>query len=155
MPYVGQKVLEEGSYIWHNCLKWFLDPERRYPVELNLDAMFQNIVFEVNGDKLTLFDVIANLENGETFSWLIYATFNSPLGDSMLEMEILPNSDIEGVISVKINKQISEQKPLKSGDNFKILVTFSKNKSWEEFLKKERPIVSFGLKGKGRRTGTS
>lgn len=117
--------------------------------------MFQNIVFEVKGEKLTLPIIIATLSENETFSWLIYATFNSPLGDSMLEMQILPNPDIEGFISVKINKKITEKTPLKSGSDFKVLFTFTKNEAWEQFLKKERPIVSFGMKGRGRRTGTS
>ena len=153
--FVGSKVKEEGAYIWYNALKWFLDPERRYPIELNLTAMFQFLTYEVNGEKLTLPQIMQTLEDGEKFSWVIYGEFRHPIGDQMLEMEVIPNPDIAGFLTVKINKQISEQKPLKSGSDFKLLFTFTKNQHWEQFLKKDKPLASFGMKGKGRRMGIS
>jgi hypothetical protein len=155
MPYVGQKVKEEGAFIWHNALRFYLDPERRFPIEFNLNSMFNFLAYEINGEKLTLPQIIQTLEEGEKFSWVIYGEFRHPIGDQMLSMEILPNPDIAGFISVKINKKITEKTPLKSGSNFKVLFSFTKNQYWEQFLKKDRPIVSFGMKGRGRRSGTS
>jgi hypothetical protein len=152
--FVGSKVKEEGAYIWYNALKWYLDPERRYPIELNLNAMFQFLNYEVNGDKLTLPQIIQTLKEGEKFSWVIYGEFKHPIGDMMLEMEVIPHDDIANFIDVKLPK-ITEKKPLKTPSNFKILFTFTKNEAWTQFLRKERPLVSFGMKGKGRRSGFS
>lgn len=155
--YVGEKVLEEGAYTTYNALKYFFDKERKYPyrIPLGFNEMLESLTFEIHGEKLTLPQIIANLETGETFSWIIYASFNHPLNESMLELEILPSPDMAGFLTVKINPQISEQKPLKTPSNFKLLVTFTKNSAWEEFLKRGKNNVAFGIRGKGRRTGTS
>jgi hypothetical protein len=155
MPYIGEKVLTEGSFLYHNALSFYMDKERHYPIDFNFLAMWQNLMFEIDGKTITLAECIAHLSENEKFAWIIYASFNHPLGDKMFELEILPNPDIAGFLTVKINKKITEKNPLETPSNFKILVIFTKNDAFKQFLNKGKANVAFGFQGKGQRSGTS
>ena len=147
MSFTGQKVLEEGSFLFYNCLKFYLDKELKYPVRLSLNDMLPNVQFE----HANLLSMIANLEEGETFSWLIYGSYQriDGLNDTITEMEIIPSKDMAGFIQTKVSKL-----PLKVGSKFKILFTFTMNDAFEEFLKKPKANVAFGIVGRAQRKMT-
>ena len=144
--YVGSQVLEAGSYTWHNCLKFYLDKEMRYPVELTLDAMLQNATFEVSGESMSLKEALENLESGETFSWLVYGEYKHPFGDTILDLEILVPDAMKDLLTCKIKMP----HPLKSGSKLKLLFTLTKSEAMPKL-----PYVQFGCKGRGRRSGES
>jgi hypothetical protein len=149
MPYVGQKVLEEGSFLFHNCLKFYLDKNLRYPVRLSLNDMLPNIQFEVEGKTLTLFDVIGTLEKDQSFKWLIYGQYQriDNLNDEITEMEIIPSDDMKGFITTKVSRL-----PLKNGSRFKVLFTLTRNDAFEKFMEFSKPQnVAFGIKGRAQR----
>jgi hypothetical protein len=110
--HVCSKVLEEGAYVWFNALNFFMDKELKYPIELSLNAMLENLTYEVDGENIVLREIVENLAVGELFSWIIHGS-------------------------------------LKSGSKFKVLFTLKKPKVFKP------PYASFGIKGKGRRNGTS
>jgi hypothetical protein len=139
--HVGSKVLEEGAYVWFNALNFFMDKELKYPIELSLNAMLENLTYEVDGENIVLREIVENLAVGELFSWIIHGSFIHPLGDSLTKLEILTPE----FLTCKIKMPFS----LKSGSKFKVLFTLKKPKVFKP------PYASFGIKGKGRRNGTS
>ena len=180
MPYVGQKVTDEGSFIAFNALRFYQDPEHHFPYRIPLTflEMFQSVNYEIPADfqgvgsyeshgvgvgldatdeiepeKLTLPECLIHLEENEDFQWIIYAEFNHPDGDKLLDFKLIIPDDLAGFLTCKINREISEKHPLKSGESFKILFTFTRNDAWETFLKKKKAQVNFGFEGRGRRTG--
>lgn len=147
IAYYGAVTLQEGSYIWFQALRVYLDKEKRYPVELSLDAMFQNVAYEVEGEQVTLAESLENLEVGEEISWLVYGFYQRPdaLGDVLLNLEILVPNSYKDFLSCKIKPT-----KLKNGSNFKVLFSLKKPAVFPK-----PPYVTFGIKGKGRRSGTS
>jgi hypothetical protein len=139
--YIGKQVLEEGSYVWHNALKFFMDKELKFPIEMSLNAMLENLTYEVDGENIQLKEIVENLEVGKRFSWVLYGSFIHPLNDVLTELEILTPDFL--------TCKLKMSHPLKSGGKFKVLFTLTKT----EALKP--PYVAFGIKGRGKRTGTS
>ena len=150
MSYVGQKVKEEGSYLFHNCLKFYLDKELRYPVRLSLNDMLPNVRYEMEGiGKMGLLGALANLDDGETFNWVIYGQYVNPNNDVIIKLEVAPSKDMENFITVKVSRL-----PLKSGDKFKVLFTFTNNSYVDKFFNNPKANAAFSIMGKGQRKGT-
>jgi hypothetical protein len=151
LSYTGSKVLEEGSFLFHNCLRFYLDKNLRYPVRLSLNDMFTNVQYHVEGKgNISLLGALSLLEDKETFNWVIYGQYVNTLGDVITKIEVVPSEDMKGFVNCKVSKQ-----KLKSGDKFKILFSFKMCKAFEEFLKKPKANVAFGVSGKAQRSGTS
>ena len=144
--YVGSQVLEAGAYTWYQCLKFSLEKTLKYPVELSLQAMMDNVTYEVDGEHITLKEALENLEVGESFSWIIYGSFVHPLGDTLTELEILIPDAMKDLLTCKIKMP----HPLKSGSKLKLLFTLTKSEAMPKL-----PYVQFGCKGRGRRSGES
>jgi hypothetical protein len=142
--HIGSQVLENGSFIWANCLFTFMDLAQKYPIELSLNAMLENLVFEVDEETLQLKEIIENLEIEEQFSWVLYGKYQRPdnLGDILTNLEILSAYD-KDFLQVKIKPST-----LKDGDSFKVLFTLKKPAQFPL-----PPYAPFGISGHGIRTG--
>lgn len=139
--FIGEKVLEEGAFLFHNCFKFYLDKELRYPVRLSLNDILPNVQFE----HASLLSILPNLEEGESFSWVLYAQYIHPNGDTITALEIVPPKEMDFII-VKVSKQ-----NLKSGDKFKLLFTFTQNSSVDAYFNNPKSDATFGIHGKAQR----
>ncbi len=158
MPYidgkfVGEKALAEGVYLRQNCLKFYLDKKMMYPVALSLNDMLQNVQYKMKGDSIPskLVDILASLDDEESFSWLLYAQYTHPNGDQLTELNIVPPKEMS---FITVNLKISTR-PLKSGDTFRILFTFKNNSSVvDAYFNNPESRADFEIWGKGRRLMT-
>lgn len=145
--FVGSKVLEFGSFTWHNAMTFFMDLERRFPVEMSLTAMLETLSFEVDNYNVSLKECLENLQLGESFAWVLYGSYKHPLGDTISDLEILVPDALKSFLTCKVKPT-----KLRDGSNFKVLFTFTKTK---EFLTLKPPYAGFGVKGTGKRMGES
>jgi len=153
--FIGEKVLEFGDYIFANCLKFYVDPELKYPATPDWGPMLWQVIFEINDENLSLKDMIATLDMNENAKWLLHGQFTHPLNDTITELEILIPEMFKGFLKIELKPN-----HLENGDTFKLLFTFTKNDAYLGFCKaiEEKKLLryeSFGIRGKGRRSGES
>jgi hypothetical protein len=154
--FTGAQVLQEGEYVAHNCLFYYLDVERKYPVTLTFNAMLKNLTWKMGVEYLTLENIIENLDNGESFRWIVFGEYKRPdtLGDVITNLEISIPDSLQGFLKCQLNKPTTN-KPLKDRENFKILFEFTKNDSYVQFLKDKTMDVQFKIYGKAYRVVNS
>jgi len=156
--FVGEKVLEEG-YLVASSLNVYADPATQYPLcsfaKLTLITMLESISYVIDGKLLSLGEIIRELEDGESISWLVYLKFVHPSNDKLKAFEFLIPPDMSGFLELKLNREISEKYPLETGQSFKILFKLTNNDNYRAFVEKilnKVPVcIGFGGSGKGER----
>lgn len=134
-----------------------MDPEHRFPIRFSLNDVWNLLVFEVpteqNGE-VELFsipDLLANLEPNETFQWIVYGLFVS----NFIEEIMITDIGLDGPVTQFLRCEVKpKDKPLKNGDSFKLLFTFTNNDAWQKVLKSKdengKIIFYGGFTGQGK-----